>query len=62
MIEEIARACQRRGLVAAMSGIDPDDSRRWEKAGYTLISVPSDAALIGAGMLNVLASVRNGDA
>jgi 4-hydroxy-2-oxoheptanedioate aldolase len=56
MIEEIARACARRGLVAAISGIS--DAPRWREAGYTMLSLPSDAALLGDGMAAVIAAAR----
>jgi 4-hydroxy-2-oxoheptanedioate aldolase len=56
MIEEIARACTKRGLVAGISGIT--DARRWREAGYTLLSLPSDAALLGDGMAAAIAAAH----
>ncbi len=61
MIEEIARACARRGLVAAISGITVADVARWREAGYTLLTLPSDAALIGDGMAAAVAAARATD-
>ena len=58
MIEEIARACTKRGLVAAIAGITITDARRWREAGYTMLSLPSDAALLGEGMAAVVAAAR----
>jgi 4-hydroxy-2-oxoheptanedioate aldolase len=62
MIDEIARSCTKRGLVAAISGITIADAPRWREAGYTLLSLPSDAALIGEGMAAAIASARPTDA
>jgi 4-hydroxy-2-oxoheptanedioate aldolase len=62
MIEEIARACTKRGLAAAISGITLADAPRWREAGYTMLSLPSDAALIGEGMAAAVAAARSTDA
>ncbi|MDX6631472.1 MAG: 4-hydroxy-2-oxoheptanedioate aldolase [Gaiellales bacterium] len=62
MIREIAAACARRGLAAAISCGSGEEVRRWQAAGYTLLALPSDAALLGAGMASVLAAVREGSA
>jgi 4-hydroxy-2-oxoheptanedioate aldolase len=59
MIEQIARACTKRGRVAAISGIT--DAARWREAGFTLLSLPSDAALLGEGLAAALAVARAGD-
>ncbi len=56
MIEDIARACRTRGLVAGISGIT--DFARWRDVGYTLIGLPSDAALLGNALAAVLATAR----
>jgi len=54
MIERIGAACRERGLAAAMSGVDLGEAKRWVQAGFNLISVPSDAALVGEGMARAL--------
>jgi 4-hydroxy-2-oxoheptanedioate aldolase len=59
MIEEIARACTKRGLVAAISAVR--DFARWRAAGYTLLGLPSDAALLGDAMASTLAGARDQD-
>ncbi len=58
MIERIAHECDRRGLVAGISCTDGEDAKRWEQAGYTLLALQSDAALLGEGMRKLLASAR----
>ena len=58
MIERIAHECDRRGLVAGISCTDGEDAKRWEQAGYTLLALQSDAALLGEGMTMLLASAR----
>jgi len=59
MIEQIAQACTKRGLVAAISGITLADAPRWQEAGYTMLSLPSDAALLGDGMAAAVAAARS---
>jgi 4-hydroxy-2-oxoheptanedioate aldolase len=58
MIERVAVACARRGLVAGISCTGPDDARRWGRAGYSLLGLPSDAGLLGAAMVAQLSSAR----
>jgi 4-hydroxy-2-oxoheptanedioate aldolase len=60
MIERIARECARCGVVAAITCTSGEDARRWERAGYSLLGLPSDAALLGQGMVQQLASARGG--
>ena len=60
MIEDIARACRTRGLVAGISGIT--DFARWRNVGYSLIGLPSDAALLGEALAAVLATARGANA
>jgi 4-hydroxy-2-oxoheptanedioate aldolase len=60
MIEEVAAACARRGVVASISCGSGEEARRWRAVGYTLLALPSDAALIGAGMAATLAEARDG--
>ncbi len=59
MIERIAKECERRRLVAGISCTDGEDAKRWEQAGYTLLALAADAALMGAGMAALLASARD---
>ena len=58
MIREIAAACERRGVAASISCGSAEESQRWQAAGYTMLALPSDAALLGAGMSSVLAAAR----
>jgi 4-hydroxy-2-oxoheptanedioate aldolase len=58
MIREIAAACLRHGVAAAISCGSGEEARRWQAMGYTLLALPSDAALIGDGMASVLAAAR----
>jgi 4-hydroxy-2-oxoheptanedioate aldolase len=60
MIERVAGACARRGLVAGISCTGPEDARRWERAGYSLLGMPSDAGLLGEAMLAWLTAARGG--
>ena len=61
MIERIAQECARRSLVAGISCSGGEDARRWEKAGYTLLALQSDAAVLGEGTGSLLASARGPD-
>jgi 4-hydroxy-2-oxoheptanedioate aldolase len=58
MIERIAEACRERGLAAGISCTDADDARRWERAGYTILGLPSDAGLVAAALAQTLAAAR----
>ncbi|HTX00055.1 MAG TPA: hypothetical protein VMD59_14820, partial [Acidimicrobiales bacterium] len=58
MIGRIGAECRKRGLCAVMSGADVADAERWHDAGYDLISLPSDAALIGDGLERVLRTLQ----
>jgi len=58
MIERVARICSERGLVAGITCTGPEDAARWERAGYLLIGLPSDAGLLGEATVRMLAAVR----
>jgi len=58
MIERVADACARRGLVAGISCTGPEDARRWAQSGYSLLGLPSDAGLLGDAMVAQLAAAR----
>jgi 4-hydroxy-2-oxoheptanedioate aldolase len=60
MITEIAAACARRGLAASISCGDGEEARRWRELGYTMLALPSDAALLGSAMAATLAEARTG--
>lgn len=62
MIELIAERCRHHGVAAGISCANADDARRWEQAGYTLLALPSDAALIGEGLAQTLAQARDNEA
>lgn len=61
MIELIAARCRTHGAAAGISCSDALDARRWEQAGYTMLALPSDAALLGDGLARTLAQARSGD-
>jgi 4-hydroxy-2-oxoheptanedioate aldolase len=58
MIELIAARCRLRGIAAGISCTDAQDAKRWEQAGYTLLALPSDVALLGEGLARTLAQAR----
>ncbi|HXW80092.1 MAG TPA: aldolase/citrate lyase family protein [Acidimicrobiales bacterium] len=58
MVIEIAKACTRRGLVAAMSWVGADLTSTWIEAGYTWLNVPSDAAFLSEGVARTVDEVR----
>jgi len=58
MITAVGEACRDRGLAAAISGIEVSETKRWEAAGFSLISLPGDAAVLGAGLVAAIAAVR----
>jgi 4-hydroxy-2-oxoheptanedioate aldolase len=60
MIELISARCREHGIAAGISCADAHDARRWEQAGYTLLALPSDAALLGEGLARTLAEARDG--
>ena len=63
LIEQIARECASRGLAAGISCTSGEDARRWQRAGYSLLALPSDAGLLGQAMVQTLAVARGaGDA
>jgi len=61
LIERVAQACARRELVAGISCTDAEDARRWRRAGYSLLGLPSDAGLLGEAMVRLLAAARAED-
>jgi len=58
MIRQIADACRDRGLAAGISVADGADAIRCAGFGYTLLSFPADAALIGQSMTDLLGHAR----
>jgi 4-hydroxy-2-oxoheptanedioate aldolase len=58
LIEQIAQGCAQRGLAAGISCASADEAHRFEALGYTLLGLPSDAALLGAGLVQTLAAAR----
>ncbi len=59
MIVQIGEACRKRGLAGAISGIKLKEAGRWEAAGFSLIGLPSDAALLGQGMTEAIETARS---
>jgi 4-hydroxy-2-oxoheptanedioate aldolase len=62
MLQGIADACRRHGVSAGISCASGEEARRWERMGYALLGMPSDAGLLGDGMAAVLATARERDA
>ena len=60
MIELIAARCGDRGVAAGIACADGADARRWQRAGYTLLALPSDAALLGRALAGTFAQARDG--
>jgi 4-hydroxy-2-oxoheptanedioate aldolase len=58
MIGRVAKACERKGLVAGISCTGPEDAHRWNEVGYWMLGLPSDAGLLGNAMARQLASAR----
>jgi 4-hydroxy-2-oxoheptanedioate aldolase len=58
MIVRIVEECRRRGLVPGISCTSGENARRWEREGYSLLALPSDAALIAQGMVAELERAR----
>jgi 4-hydroxy-2-oxoheptanedioate aldolase len=50
MITQIGEGCHKRGLAGAISGISLNEVGRWAAAGFNLIGLPSDAAVLGRGL------------
>ena len=57
MIVQVGESCRRHGLAAAISA-DIAHAKRWAAAGFTLIALPSDAAVIGEGLARAVARVN----
>jgi 4-hydroxy-2-oxoheptanedioate aldolase len=57
MLAHVGETCRRRGLAAAISA-DITQAKRWAAAGFTLIALPSDAAIIGEGLALAIARVN----
>jgi 4-hydroxy-2-oxoheptanedioate aldolase len=60
LIETIVRGCEQRGLAAGISCGSAEEAHRFESMGYTLLGLPSDAALLGGALVQVLADARTG--
>jgi 4-hydroxy-2-oxoheptanedioate aldolase len=61
MIEHIATACRERGRCAGMFCGNAKDARRWMLAGYTLLVLSEDTALLAEGMGRILLEAREPD-
>jgi 4-hydroxy-2-oxoheptanedioate aldolase len=60
LIQTIADGCQKRGLAAGISCANAEEAHRFEAMGYTLLGLPSDAALLGSALVQVLSDSRAG--
>jgi 4-hydroxy-2-oxoheptanedioate aldolase len=58
MILRVGEGCQKRGLAGAISAVDLADAKRWAAAGFNLIGLPSDSALLGDGLARALGTGR----
>jgi 4-hydroxy-2-oxoheptanedioate aldolase len=58
LIESVGDAARRRGLAAGTTAGTAAEARRWRDAGFTLLSLPADAMLIGAALAEFLRGVR----
>jgi 4-hydroxy-2-oxoheptanedioate aldolase len=58
MTQAIADACGARGLAAGISCADGEQARHWQRVGYGLLGLPSDAGLLGQGMTETLTVAR----
>ena len=58
MILRIGEGCQKRGLAGAISAVDVADAKRWAAAGFNLIGLSSDSALLGQGLSRALDTAR----
>jgi 4-hydroxy-2-oxoheptanedioate aldolase len=54
----VAEACRSRGLIAGTICDTAEEMRRCQELGYSLISVPPDAVLLGAAMRAELEAAR----
>ena len=55
-------AARKRGLAAGISCASAEEAHRFEAMGYTLLGLPSDAALLGSALVQILADSRHGGA
>jgi 4-hydroxy-2-oxoheptanedioate aldolase len=59
LIERVANVCREAAFPAGIVCASGEDARRWQKAGFTLLALPSDVMLLVAGMQEHLAAARN---
>jgi 4-hydroxy-2-oxoheptanedioate aldolase len=57
-IERVRACCAGRGLPAGIYGGSPAMVRRWGAAGFTVLAVASDLAVLGQGAADLAASAR----
>ncbi len=60
LIGLIAARCRERGVAAGIACADAASARRWQRVGYTLLALPSDASLLGRSIAQTLADARDG--
>lgn len=58
MMEHIAQVALQRGLVAGTMCSSGDDVLRWQRMGYTLLSLPSEAALLANAIAGEIRAAR----
>jgi 2-keto-3-deoxy-L-rhamnonate aldolase RhmA len=59
LIERVASVCKDAAFPAGIVCSGGEDARRWERAGFTLLALPSDVVLLAAGMRDHLAAARD---
>jgi 4-hydroxy-2-oxoheptanedioate aldolase len=59
LIGRVGSVCAEAGFAAGIVSASGKDARRWEAAGFTLLALPSDVMLLGAGMRQHLEAARN---
>jgi 4-hydroxy-2-oxoheptanedioate aldolase len=50
MIAVVGERCRSRGLVAGTFCAGPEDALRWDRLGYRMIAITTDAAVLAAGI------------
>ncbi len=58
LIEAVAAACRRHGVVAGIHCGSVEDARRWREHGFQMLNVGSDAALLQGATRSVVQSLK----
>jgi 4-hydroxy-2-oxoheptanedioate aldolase len=60
LVEAVAAACRRHGIVAGIHCGSVDDARHWFERGFRMLNVGSDAALLQGATRSVVRSLKGG--